>query len=169
MSEEKTTIEEQEVLIEDAKSETIQPSDENSMIEEPQVELSELDKAVQARMGHFTINISLADLKYIKNVLNNKIEWKGPNEAYLMLMALLSISNELKDKDSSLNERVAIQLPSTTLESINFFLNRVTGKGEESAHRLFAVSMILRPAMEEIKKLDEVIEKLQSEENSKPA
>jgi hypothetical protein len=43
-------------------------------------------------------------------------------------------------------------------------LNRVTGKGEETAHRLFAVSMLLRPAMEEIKKLDEIIEKLQSEE-----
>ena len=162
MSEEKTTIEEQEVLIEDTQSETMPESE--GVVEEPQAELSELDKAVQARMGHFAINISPADLKYIKNLLNNKIEWKGPNEAYLMLMALLSISSELKERDSSANERVQVQLPSTTLESINFFLNRVTGKGEESAHRLFAVSMLLRPAMEEIKKLDELIEKLQSEE-----
>lgn len=162
MSEEKTQIEEQEVLIEDTQSETIPETD--GVVEEPQAELSELDKAVQTRMGHFTINISPADLKYVKNLLNNKIEWKGPNEAYLMLMALLSISSELKERDSSSNERVQVQLPSTTLESINFFLNRVTGKGEESAHRLFAVSMLLRPAMEEIKKLDEIIEKLQSEE-----
>jgi len=162
MSEETTNIEEQEVLIENTQSETMPESDE--IVEEPQAELSELDKAVQARMGHFAINISPADLKYIKNLLNNKIEWKGPNEAYLMLMALLSISSELKERDSSSNERVQVQLPSTTLESINFFLNRVTGKGEESAHRLFAVSMLLRPAMEEIKKLDEIIEKLQSEE-----
>jgi hypothetical protein len=162
MSEETTNIEEQEVLIENTQSETMPESD--GVVEEPQAELSELDKAVQARMGHFAINISPADLKYIKNLLNNKIEWKGPNEAYLMLMALLSISSELKERDSSSNERVQVQLPSTTLESINFFLNRVTGKGEESAHRLFAVSMLLRPAMEEIKKLDEIIEKLQSEE-----
>jgi hypothetical protein len=162
MSEEKTTIEEQEVLIEDTQSETMPESE--GVVEEPQAELSELDKAVQARMGHFAINISPADLKYVKNLLNNKIEWKGPNEAYLMLMALLSISSELRERDSSSNERVQVQLPSTTLESINFFLNRVTGKGEESAHRLFAVSMLLRPAMEEIKKLDELIEKLQSEE-----
>ena len=162
MSEETTNIEEQEVLIEDTQSETMPESD--GVVEEPQAELSELDKAIQARMGHFAINISPADLKYVKNLLNNKIEWKGPNEAYLMLMALLSISSELKERDSSSNDRVQVQLPSTTLESINFFLNRVTGKGEESAHRLFAVSMLLRPAMEEIKKLDEIIEKLQSEE-----
>ena len=162
MSEETTQIEEQEVLVEDTQSETMPESE--GVVEEPQAELSELDKAVQARMGHFAINISPADLKYVKNLLNNKIEWKGPNEAYLMLMALLSISSELKERDSSSNDRVQVQLPSTTLESINFFLNRVTGKGEESAHRLFAVSMLLRPAMEEIKKLDETIEKLQSEE-----
>lgn len=162
MSEETTNIEEQEVLIEDTQSETMPESD--GIVEEPQAKLSELDKAIQARMGHFAINISPADLKYVKNLLNNKIEWKGPNEAYLMLMALLSISSELKERDSSSNDRVQVQLPSTTLESINFFLNRVTGKGEESAHRLFAVSMLLRPAMEEIKKLDEIIEKLQSEE-----
>lgn len=127
-------------------------------------ELSELDKAIQTRMGHFEIQISSSDLKYIKNLLNNKIEWKGPNEAYLMLMALLSISNELKNLDASSKSRVKINLPSTTLESINFFLNRVIGKGEESAHRLFAISMILRPAIEEIKKLDETIEKLKSEQ-----
>jgi hypothetical protein len=162
MSEETTQIEEQEVLIEDTQFKTMPESD--GVVEEPQAELSELDKAIQARMGHFAINISPADLKYVKNLLNNKIEWKGPNEAYLMLMALLSISSELKERDSSSSERVQVHLPSTTLESINFFLNRVTGKGEESAHRLFAVSMLLRPAMEEIKKLDELIEKLQSEE-----
>ena len=161
MSEEKTQIEEQEVLIEDTQSETIP---ESKLVEEPQASLSELDMAIQARMGQFAITISPADLRYIKNLLNNKIEWKGPNEAYLMLMALLSISSELKERDSSSAERVQIQLPSTTLESINFFLTRVTGKGEETAHRLFAVSMLLRPAMEEIKKLDELIEKLQSEE-----
>lgn len=161
MSEEKTTIEEQEMVIEDTQSEETQ---EDQVEQSPEVELSELDKAVQARMGHFTINISPADLKYIKNLLNNKIEWKGPNEAYLMLMAVLSISAELKDRNTSSVERTQIQLPSTTLESINFFLNRVTGKGEESAHKLFAISMLLRPAMEEIKKLDETIEKLQSEE-----
>jgi hypothetical protein len=159
MSEETQQVEEKEILMEEPQV------DVDTTEEEPQVEMSELDKAVQSRMGHFEVAISQSDLKYIKNLLNNKIEWKGPNEAYLMLMALLNISNELKEMGTSNpEERKRIHLPSTTLESVNFFLSRVTGKGEESAHRLFAVSMLLRPAMEEIKKLDELIEKLQSEE-----
>ena len=158
MLEETKTIEEQEVVI-SAESETI----ENPI--EPQSELSELDAMIQRRMGNFEVNISPADLKYIKNLLNNKVEWKGPNEAYLILMSLLSLSSELKEVDDRSTERITLHLPSTTLESINFFIGRITGKGEESAHRLFAVSMLLRPAMEQIRVLDETIEKLKSEKN----
>jgi hypothetical protein len=162
MSEETKEIEiENEVAA--TQEETVQ-EETDSQPTAPEVELSELDKAVQARMGHFQVNIGYDDLKYIKNLLNNKVEWKGPNEAYLMLTALLNLSFELKNMEPKGSNRETVMLPSTTLESINFFLNRVTGKGEESAHRIFAVSMLLRPAMEEIKKLDELIEKLQSEE-----
>ncbi len=157
MSEETTTpIEEQEVL-------TAIQDETTSTEENTTPELSELDSAIQRRMGSFDLNISPSDLKYIKNLLNNKVEWKGPNEAYLILMSLVSLSSELKESDDRSTERRTISLPSTTLESINFFLGKITGKGEESAHRLFAVSMLLRPAMEEIKKLDETIERLQSE------
>ena len=157
MSEETTTpIEEQEVL-------TAIQDETTSTEENTTPELSELDSAIQRRMGSFDLNISPSDLKYIKNLLNNKVEWKGPNEAYLILMSLVSLSSELKESDDRSTERKRISLPSTTLESINFFLSKITGKGEESAHRLFAVSMLLRPAMEEIKQLDETIERLQSE------
>lgn len=157
MSEETKTIEEQEVVS------TVQNEVEPTNVEESVTELSELESLIQQRMGSFEINISPSDLKYIKNLLNNKVEWKGPNEAYLILMSLLSLSSELKEVDDRSTDRLTIALQSSTLESINFFLGKVTGKGEESAHRLFAVSMLLRPAMEQIRILDEAIEKLQSE------
>lgn len=162
MSEETKTIEEQETII-SAETETI--AEPQASLEENAPEVSELDHMIQRRMGNFDVNISPADLKYIKNLLNNKIEWKGPNEAYLMLMSLLSLTSELKNHDDRSNERITVSLPSTTLESINFFIGRITGKGEESAHRLFAVSMLLRPAMEQIRILDENIERLKSEKN----
>jgi hypothetical protein len=158
MSEETKTIEEQEVVS------TVQNEVEPTTAEEPVTELSELESLIQQRMGSFEINISPSDLKYIKNLLNNKVEWKGPNEAYLILMSLLSLSSELKEVDDRSTDRLTIALQSSTLESINFFLGKVTGKGEESAHRLFAVSMLLRPAMEEIKRLDTLIETLKSED-----
>jgi hypothetical protein len=158
MLEETNTIEEQEV-VNTIENENVEPQLGNE-VETP---MSELDVLIQRRMGNFEINISPADLKYVKNLLNNKVEWKGPNEAYLILMALLSLSSELKEVDDRSTERHTVSLPSTTLESINFFLGKVTGKGEEPAHRLFAVSMLLRPAMEQIRVIDETIEQFKSE------
>lgn len=162
MSKEEKTVEEQEVIV------SVQPEiesvhEETIEAEQPVTEVSELQALINQRMGNFEINISPSDLKYVKNLLNNKVEWKGPNEAYLILMSLLSLSSELKERDDRSTERQTISLPSTTLESINFFLTKVTGKGEESAHRLFAVSMLLRPAMEQIRIIDETIEKIKSE------
>jgi hypothetical protein len=146
-----------------------------ALVEEPQVEnlveepiaepLSELDQLIAKRMGNFTVNLALNDLKYLRNKLND-VAWNGPNEAYLQIMAVVAISNEIRsfEKGADVNARRQVSLPATTVESINFFLSRVSGKGEEAAHRLFAVSMLLRPTMEEIKNLDSQISIMQNSE-----
>jgi hypothetical protein len=123
-------------------------------------EMSELDKLYAERTGNVTIQVSPSDLKYLKNILTQKVEWKGSNEAYLYLMANLYLTQALEERDHRSAERFSAEMPVSVLESINFFLGRVTGKGEESAHRLFAVSMLLRPAVEKIKELDQQIQKL---------
>lgn len=133
----------------------------------PQQEMSELDQLIARRMGNFNVSLSLADLKYLRNKLN-EVTWTGPNEAYLQIMAVVALSNEIrviaKEKDAV--TRHTISLPSTTIESINFFLSRVSGKGEEAAHRLFAVSMLLRPVMEEIKNIDDQINTVRNSQDS---
>jgi hypothetical protein len=137
-----------------------------NLVEEPIAEpLSELDQLIAKRMGNFTVNLALNDLKYLRNKLND-VTWNGPNEAYLQIMAVVAISNEIRsfEKGADVNARRQVSLPATTVESINFFLSRVSGKGEEAAHRLFAVSMLLRPTMEEIKNLDSQISIMQNSE-----
>ena len=118
---------------------------------------TKLDLLIKERVGNFTLHISPADLKYVKNLLTNKIEWKGPNEAYLLLMSTISITSILTELDDRTTDRVTVDISLSTIEAINFFLNRVTGKGEESAHRIFAISMLIRPALEHIKSLDDLI------------
>lgn len=118
---------------------------------------TKLDLLIKERVGNFTLHISPADLKYVKNLLKNKIEWKGPNEAYLLLMSTISITSILTELDDRTTDRVTVNISLSTIEAINFFLNRVTGKGEESAHRIFAISMLIRPALEHIKSLDDLI------------
>ena len=126
----------------------------------PEERLSDL---TQKRMGQFELMISYADLKYIKNTLNSKIEWKGPNEAYLIVMTLLTLDQALESMDPKKVGSIKVSLPSSTIESINLFLNRITGKGIESAQKIFSIFMQLRQTLEAIKKIDQEIDHLQNE------
>ncbi len=133
----------------------------------PTVELSltdQLQELITKRTGEFEIQINYKDLKYIKNTLVQKIEWTGSNEAYLLILTVLSIDSCLEEMDPK-NEfaRVKISLPSSSLETINYFFSKVTGKGVDSAQKLFSAAMQLRPALEELKKLDEAIQSLRED------
>ncbi len=149
--------------------ETLEPTVTQENLPETDNSVAEKDplgELISKRMGAFEIKITPADLKYIRNSMQSKIEWKGPNEAYLVIMAILTLNNALEGMDTSktgINAPVAIKLPSSTIESVSFFLNRITGTGLDSAQRLFGISMILRPSVEAIRKLDEEIEHLQKQ------
>jgi hypothetical protein len=123
----------------------------------------QLNALINRRMGEFSVKISYPDLKYIKNTIQQKVEWKGPNEAYLVIISLLTIDNALQAMDPKSVEAIQIHLPSSTIESINFFLNRITGKGLDSAQKIFSISMMLRQPIEALKKLDNEIETLRAE------
>jgi hypothetical protein len=59
--------------------------------------------------------------------------------------------------------RVKTSLPSTAIETINYFLSKVTGKGIDSAQKLFSAFMQIRPVMETMKKMDDSIKALKQE------
>jgi hypothetical protein len=155
-----------EALVEETQVENVEleEQDNTSFDGEP---VSELDQLIAQRMGSFNLALSLSDLKYLRNKLN-EITWTGPNEAYLQIMAVVAINNEIRniDNQKDLSTRHTVSFPSTTVESINFFLSRVSGKGEEGAHRLFAISMLLRPIMSEIKNMDAEITAARNSQDS---
>jgi hypothetical protein len=139
----------------------------NEVLEQPVVELTlqeKLEELINKRTGDFEIQISYKDLKYIKNTLVQKIEWTGSNEAYLLILTLLSIDSCLEEMDPK-NEttRVKTSLSSTSLETINYFFSKVTGKGVDSAQKLFAAAMQIRPALEAMKKMDEAIQSIRED------
>jgi hypothetical protein len=144
----------------------VNPQITDAVTQESPIETSQLDELYAKRMGNIEVTLSPADLKYLKNTLVQKVEWKGSNEAYLYLMATISLTQALEGRDAKSEERFSASLPTSSVESINFFLNRVTGKGEESAHRMFAVAMLLRPAIEKINSLDMEIKKLEEASKS---
>lgn len=125
-----------------------------------------LNQLISRRNGEFEVKMSHADLKFIKNTINTKIEWKGPNEAYLVIMTVLTLDNALEAMDSKDTNPSKIKLPASTIESINFFLTKVTGKGLDGAQRIFSTAMQLRQVMEALRKLDDEIKFLKDEVDS---
>jgi hypothetical protein len=78
-------------------------------------------------------------------------------------MTILTLSNALDEMNPKATEAVTVKLPSSTFESLNYFLNKISGTGLDSAQRLFSATMILRPTIEAIKKLDAEIDTLKEE------
>jgi hypothetical protein len=124
-----------------------------------------LEILLSKRTGDHEVAISYDDLKYIKNSLVQKIEWTGSNEAYLLIITVLSINSQLDFMNPKSKERIKITLSASVLESINYFLSKISGKGIDSAQKHFSAAMQLRPALEELKKLDEEIQSLKKEIN----
>lgn len=153
---EETTVPQEEAAVEA----TTVSKEDTSPVTSPEDQLNAL---INRRMGEFEVKINYADLKYLKNTLNQKVEWKGPNEAYLTIISVLTLDNLLQSMDPKEVSPIKINMPASTIESVNFFLSRITGKGIEAAQRLFSLSMILRQPIAALKKIDEEIEALRKE------
>lgn len=125
----------------------------------PEDQLSELQKK---RMGSFEVEMSHADATYFRNVLQ-KSEWKGPQQAYLLVIAKAELDNVVISLgQGSKDQRHKVELSSAVIESLNFFLNNKIGKGVDSANKLFYASMVLRPSMIEISGIDNKIKEIQA-------
>jgi hypothetical protein len=133
---------------------------------DPKTKSEILNELINIRMGNFDISSTYQTLKYIKNVISQKVSWKGSNEAYLVIISTLNLDSVLADLDPKSSTPTKVSLSSATVESVNYFLNKMDGTGLDSAQKLFGAVMTLRPVLEELKRLDEKIKVLQSEVES---
>lgn len=144
--------------VEMTQEETVDTVQEETQ-EEPQKELTPEEQAYQdlqtKRMGTFKVQLDPSSAIYLRNILD-KSEYEGPQQAYLLVVAkseMSSIVNALKDNDKT--KRYEVDMTSACIESLGFFMNRLKGKGSDSAMKLFTASMLLRPAMGQINELDQ--------------
>lgn len=165
MTETKETIE----AVEET-TETVETTEPTNQTAENTVEVLEdlsLEELTQKRMGTFKVGLSYKDAVYYRNLLD-KSEFTGPQQAYLLIIAkaeLSQVCEALKSTDQM--ARHEVQLTSATIESLGYFMNKMTGKGADSATKLFSASMLLRPVMGEINKIDEILSAKKSEEDTK--
>lgn len=115
------------------------------------------------RMGNFKVTISHNDATYVRNLLE-KSEYRGPQQAYLLIISKLEMMQVCEAlKDLSKDSRHQVELSAAAIESISFFMNNHSGKGLDSAQKLFAASMQFRPAISAINSIEDQIESLKKE------
>lgn len=161
----------EEIINEEAVSETAEETvveSQEEVVEEKELTPAEKLSQLEAeRMGSFKVTLSLEDAKYLRNMLD-KTEYKGPQQAYLLVISKLEMSGvceTLNDLDKQ--QRHTVEISSATIESLTFFMNNKVGKGVDSAQKLFAASMQLRPAITQINELDLKLESMREELSKK--
>lgn len=138
--------------------------------EEPQKEMSELDRLINRRAGFFPVNLSLEDLKWIANACkSNKFSFTGPNEAFMVMNCYLGFSaavarraEEMKGKNEMLSEILSqpVEIQAAAIEAAAILLNKYEGSGLESAQRVFRIAVALNTPIMEMKELDQHINQL---------
>lgn len=121
-------------------------------------EEKKFEELQKRRMGNFKVSLAKEDAIYLRNLLD-KSEYRGPQQAYLLLISkseMSSLANQLENMEKG--KRHEVEMTSACIESLNFFMNNKIGKGTDSANKLFAASMLLRPAIAEINKIDQELE-----------
>ena len=142
-----TTENQIEELVED------QPTEEGNTKELTPEEI--LNDLRNQRTGMFDVELAYTDASYLRNLLD-RAEYKGPQQAYLLIISKLEISQICESlKEFNKEEKKKVKLTSASIESISFFMNNAVGKGAATAQKLFAASMVLRPAVARINEIDQ--------------
>jgi hypothetical protein len=143
---------------------------EEGGIPEPVEELSEVQKLINKRTGYWAVNLELADLKWIKNQCNNKFEFNGPNEAFMMMNCYLGFASAVARIEQATKMKLEAEAPAvqaSAIEACALLLNRYTGSGLDAAQRVFRIAVALNGSIMEMKELDDQIAKLKEAESSK--
>jgi hypothetical protein len=142
-------------------------------IKEPAEELSEVQKLINKRTGYWQVDLDLSDLKWIKNQCNNKFEFTGPNEAFMLMSCYLgfaaTVSREEQVAKMKIENPPAPALQASAIEACALMLNRHKASGLDAAQRLFRIAVALNGPIMEMKSLDDQIAKLKAEDEKNQA
>jgi hypothetical protein len=120
--------------------------------------------------GSLTLSVTKTGFKFLVNSFKNKIEWTGPNDAYMLNIIAMSLNSILygdKYKNASHDEKIEVDIPITVCRMMLYFQNRFSGKGQSSALDYYRyVFSTLGQAANQIKELDDKINELKEKEQA---
>jgi len=116
--------------------------------------------------GSISLEVNYSDFKKIRNTFKNDIPWEGPNQAYLLTILMLGLEAGLSMMDPKSDKSQKVPLKNDSIESIAFFLNKVTGKNSHSAQNSLGMFFALQQAITQLKQIDQEIASLSPKEKT---
>jgi len=135
--------------------------------EEPSQEMPEIEMLINKRTGYWTLNLEMADLKWIKNHCNSKFNFTGPNEAFMLMNCYLGFAAAIARAEQAEKENLEVEKPAVqaaSIEACALLINKYEGSGLESAQRLFRIAVALNGPISEMKRLDDIIADLKEKQ-----
>jgi hypothetical protein len=137
---------------------------------EPMTEMTELEKLIHRRTGYWKVKMELLDLKWVKNACQGKLNFTGPNEAFMLMNCYLGFSGAVARMEQEKDQTVPVDLQASAIEACALLLNKYSSSGIESAQRVFRIAIALNDVIMEMKNLDAIIQQLRdAEEKQKEA
>jgi len=137
-----------------------QSDEQSTLVEDPK---SELEKLIELRTGLFDLNLEIEDLKWLKNTCNSKFEFKGPNEAFMLINAYLGLDAAIQNATATKNKKAtAIKLSAATIEALAVLVNRYSGAGIAAAQKIFRVAVAFQQPISIMRELDSQIKAIET-------
>lgn len=131
---------------------------------DPLPEMTELDRLIHRRTGYWKVKMELADLKWVKNACQGKLNFTGPNEAFMLMNCYLGFSGAVARMEQEKDQTLPVDLQASAIEACALLINKYSGSGIESAQRIFRIAIALNDVVMEMKNLDSVIQQLRDAE-----
>lgn len=171
MKDKKESVEEVKDVVMDEVIEEVNLEESSELNEDdmPEEEVSPEERLQQLKHfrtnGGISINVSYNDFKFIVNTFRDKVEWKGPNEAYLLMILNMGLNNamaQFEEKKSKTEEQM-IQISNSSIEFMNRFQHRISGKNSHAAGNYMGLFGVVSHCTSQLESVDKEIESLKDE------
>lgn len=133
----------------------------------PEEEVSPEDRLEQLKHfrknGSISISITPSDFKFVRNSFRDKIEWKGPNEAYLLNILNMGLNAAMSQFEDKNPKEQNIQISNSSIEIMNRLQHRIIGKNSHTALTYMGLFGLVNNCAGQLGAIDDEVNKLKAE------
>lgn len=119
------------------------------------------------RNGSVMLEMTYGQFKKMRNTFKNDIPWKGPNQAYLLSVLMLTLEQALSTMDPKEENAQKVSVRNDSVEAMSVFINSIEGKSSHSAQLSLGMFLTIQQAISQVQSIDAEIKSLEEQLKTK--